>query len=118
MRLIYFSDGGVPLASSRGTSNGPDDVDVRYVLQAFEEMNHCQLTIHMRLDGKYPSIALLVEVNAWERQENVLEAQHLGSCKTTIGYKDRRTMGAAILQAMYQLDEHLAREELAKVKEK
>lgn len=106
------------MASSRGTSNGPDDVDVRYVLQAFEAMNKCHITITMKLDGRSDSVAMIVEVHAWDTVEDVPEARHLGSHKTVIGYKDRRTMEAAILQALYQLDAHLAREELAKVNSK
>lgn len=106
------------MGSSRGTQNGPDDVDVRYVLQAFEAMNKCRITISMRLDGRSDSIALIVEVHAWEGLDDVPEAQHLGSVKSTIGYKDRRSMEAAILQSLYQLDAHLAREELAKVNNK
>jgi len=102
------------LASSRGTSNGPDSVDVRYVLMAFEEMNSCHITISMRLAGKPDNVAMAVEVHAWDTAEDVPEAQHLGSVKLTIGSRDRRTMEAAILQALYQLDAHFAREELAK----
>jgi len=106
------------LASSRGTLNGPDLVDVHAVLIAFEHINSCRLRVELFVQRTTKMEVLQMKVSAFEIQDLDQDPKLLVSHQSTIGFGKARTMDVAILQALYKLDADLANLELAKAEAK
>lgn len=102
------------MASSRDSSNKPDAVDVRYVLQAFQHINRVKIEIRMGVMEVEGEPLLAMEVAAHEADVEVGEASSLASLRLKLGYRECHQMEAAILQALYKLDAELAHLELAR----
>lgn len=102
------------MASSRGTSNGPDVRDVAAVMLAFEHINSCRLELVVGLDHTAKELALAFHLTAWPLEPESGEVRPLASEKSIAGYKDRRTVEVVITQLMYALDAQMAEEEFAK----
>jgi len=118
LRPNCVSNGGVPLASSRDSSRGADSVDVLAVLEAFQEINQCDIKVELfaQFTGKLG--VLQVVLRAVSKPEPDVEPVVLASQQLTLGYNNYRTLEQTILNGLYQLDAALARAELAKVKAK
>lgn len=101
------------MASSRGTSNGPDSVDVGCVMIAFEELNNCRLAVEIRIPVGATDCTLEVEVSAYTRETFCGVPRRLACQRFLTGLKDRRTIDAAILQGLYRVDGVLAHEAFA-----
>jgi len=109
---LYF--GGVGLASSRGSSNGPDVRDVAAIMLAFEHINSCRLSLRVGIAGDARHLGLRFELEAWPKETESGEVKPLASAKSLTGYKDRRTVEVVITQLMYSLDAQMAEEEFEK----
>jgi len=105
------------LASSRGTSNGPDMLDLAAVVDAMERTNGIVITISMRTvkSGLYPCLSVLME--AHDQDHEIGEVPTLAYVRLTTGSHDLRTMEAAIMQSLYKLDAELAAIELRSTNE-
>lgn len=99
------------MASSRGTSNGPDVRDITATMIAFEAINKVRLQVLMGVTQDKHRTVLACEAVAWPVEPESGEVQPLASAKCLIGLSDRRTVDAVILQLMYKLDAELAEEE-------
>jgi hypothetical protein len=116
--IAVFSVGGVPLASSRGTSNGPDVQDVTYALLAFESINQVEIVITIRRRDSGTESVLELRAEAYTKEKEGTEATLLASTRHLAGSNDRRTMDAAIMQLTYKLDALLATGEFGRVMNK
>jgi hypothetical protein len=103
------------LASSRGTSNGPDVQDVIHTILAFEAINQVRFSLVIgRVDNGKES-CLQMTADAWPKEDVPGDHSPLASAKYVIGLSDRRTMDACIMQLMYKLDAVLAAGEFSKL---
>jgi len=116
--LLFVSLGGVPLASSRDSSNSADSVDVLAVLQAFQEINKCEIKVELFAQCTGKLGVLQVVLRALALPEPDVERVVLASQQLTLGYSTGRTLDQVILNGLYQLDAALARAELAKTRTK
>lgn len=104
------------MASSRGTSNGPDTVDVASVMRAFEEMNCVHLVVTLRTckGEETPDFWLEGKALSWHDTNGVRQLLAYQSVKC--GSTGLKTMDAAVLNLLYALDFQLAEVEWAKSK--
>ena len=106
------------MALNHGSSGGVDCVDVKYVLEAFEHINKCRLSVQVTIQGQGPHLGLVVEMFAYSRPVDLSEVRCLASQRLIVGSVGPRTMEAAILQGLYSLDAQMAAEEFAKADKK
>lgn len=104
------------MASSRGTSNGVDWKDIALAVVAFEEQCRCRFILTMRScpDATEPDLW-------WEAKAVGIEGASvvpvlLASAQCRCGQEQYRTMEAAILFLLYQLDFQLGEREWAKTR--
>lgn len=102
------------MAASRFSSNTPDAVDVRYVLQAFQHINRVKIEIRIGVLEHEGEPLLAMEIAAHEASVEVGDQSSLASVKLKLGYKESHQMEAVILRALYKLDAELAEHELAR----
>jgi len=102
------------LALKQGSSSGVDCVDVKYVLAAFQEINHCRLIVELTIQGTPARPDLILGVMAWGNEDVDAEPVLLASQRSPVGSVGPRTMESAILQALYALDAQLAEAEFVK----
>lgn len=95
--------------------NSVDVVDVVSVLDAFEVLNSCHLTVEVHVEQGRVDTLLVVEMRAWVKDCDKLAVQPLASLKQMIGLSAPRTLEAVILQGLYGLDAQLAEGEFARV---
>lgn len=102
------------MAASRISSNSPDVVDLVAVIEAFQEINNCVITLRGRVEpaGGRPSLTFLVE--AHDKKSEIGEAPTLGWVRCVIGSSQHATMESAILWSLYQLDGQIAATEMGK----
>jgi len=110
-----FIRGGVPLATSRLSSNNPDLQDVASVMDAFETINKCSITLHGKVVGVAGARKLQLIVSAMETNEDLPDQGYLASVNVDLGCGSHRTMEGAMLWALYQLDWRLAEIEVGRV---
>jgi hypothetical protein len=108
---IVYSFGGVALASSRGSSNGSDIVDVTNVMLGFEFMNQVDLTVRFRRVDDGPASDLLLTVDAFSRKEEEAGQPPWGSASVKCSALNLRTLESAVIAALYRLDFQLAERE-------
>ncbi len=107
--------GGVKLALKEGSSSGVSYVDVLHVLGAFEVLNKCRIVVRLTTQGAGSQLQLVMELVAFDILEGLPEARRLASQRLIVGSLGPRTMEAAILQALYQLDALMAAEEFESI---
>ena len=100
------------MATSRFSSNSPDVIDVGAVMEAFEQINQCAITIFGKVEDVRDRKELCWLVQALDTKEDVPDLKVLASVKCHLGSGSHRTMEAALLWALYQLDAQIARYEL------
>lgn len=91
-----------------------DVVDVMSVLDAFQSINTCHLTVEMWLESGQGVKVMVLEMRAWDVGADKQAVQPLASLLQRIGLSGPRSMEAAILQGLYGLDAQLAEKEFAK----
>ena len=96
------------MASSRDTSNGPDWKDIAAALQAFQSQEELDLTVILRAVGTENRPDLEVEVQARPKLIWKQEAAPWDYVKLTCSATQRKTLEAALLAALYQLDFRIA----------
>lgn len=97
------------LATSRISSNSPDLVDVSAVMEAFQQINNCLITLHGRVVSVRGAQELVMIVSALELPEDSPDHTYLASVNVHLGSGQHRTMEGAILWGLYQLDWELSR---------
>jgi len=101
------------LAVSRLSSNNPDLQDVAAVMDGFQTINKCAITIFGRVEGPAGARRLALIVSAQDTEEDVPDPKFLASVSVDLGCGSHRTMEGAILWALYQLDWRIAQHELS-----
>lgn len=100
------------MAVSRLSSSTPDLQDVAAVMDGFQEINKCYITIFGRVEGAAGARRLVLIVSAQDTAEDVPDPKFLASVNVDLGCGSHRTMEGAILWALYQLDWRIAEQEL------
>lgn len=106
------------MASSRGSSNSADVVDVTTVLEAFQGINQCRLVIALTTVTDGPAADLLITMEAYDRRPQAPGAQPLASVSVTCSALGLRTLDSAVLAALYRMDFQLADLEFERTKNK
>jgi len=96
------------LASSQNSLHNPDWLDVGEIVKAFQEMNKVHITLFGRVEDVHGSQQLTFLITAEEAEYATAEPAVLASVKCHLGSGNHRTMEAAIMWALYQLDWQLA----------
>ena len=103
------------MASSRGTSNGPDVRDCAEALRAFEEQNRVRIVITVRPCRGQEAADFWLEGKA-------LSEHDVSGVRTLLAFASVKclgsrhtTMDSAVLALLYQLDFQLAEKEFASV---
>lgn len=92
-------------------------MDVASALGAFELLNRCALEIRLSPVMRNGTPDIAVTVIAHKSREEIGEVPPLGSSKFTLGAQGFRTMEAATLFGLYQIDFQLASDEFDKTKD-
>jgi len=100
------------LATSRFSSNSPDVIDVGAVMEAFQQINQCAIIIYGKVEELEGRGQLCWLVQALDTKDDVPDPRVLGSVKCHLGSGSHRTMEAAVMWALYQLDAQIARYEM------
>jgi len=100
------------LASSRISLNSPDVIDVAAVIQAFEQINKCEITVFGKVESVHGQDCLTFLVGAQDNTTDLPDHRYLASVKCSLGLYGHRTMESAILWALYQLDWEMAKYEM------
>jgi hypothetical protein len=87
-------------------------IDVGAVMEAFEQINQCFITIFGKVEELDGGKQLIWLVQAMDTKEDVPDPKVLGSVKCHLGSGGHRTMEAAVMWALYQLDAQIARYEM------
>jgi hypothetical protein len=103
------------LASSRGTSNGPDVLDWVTYWAAFEVINGCRLVLETSLVDHRGEAVRFQRLTAWERKPESGVQPPLVLASVDMRVEGKMTMAAATLQLLYLLDGKLAAGEFAKI---
>jgi len=106
------------LASSRGTSSGPDALDSATALQAFQDQNKVRIVVTLRLvaNGGPPDFWLEGKALSQVSADGVRSLLAFASVKC-LGSR-HQTTDAALLALLYALDFQLAEKEFDMVKKK
>lgn len=102
------------LGSSRGTSNGPDAVDVAAVLVAFEQMNQLRLIVTLRTCEGMETPDCWLEGKALSKVSVSGVRSLLAFASVRCGSTGLKTLDSAVLNLLYALDFQLAENELAR----
>jgi len=111
MRPVYVY-GGVPLASSRYSSNTADMIDIAAVMEAFEEINQVRITVSITLEGTGSERGLRIGAVAEERRGEDTEVTTLASASASFSATNLKTAEAAVLHILYMLDGKIAYAEI------
>lgn len=96
------------MALKRGGSNSADVVDVMALLEAFEEMNGCRVSVEMMLTKEGGIRDLWLQATAWERGGELPDPKVLTSVNATCSAINLRSLDAAVIRILYTLDGKLA----------
>lgn len=102
----------VPLASSRGTSNGPDWKDLAEMLAAFEDINKVRIELCFARWTTEGNADLSVSCKAWEQNADRRVARPLGFVNAQWNVGKWKTIEGLLTFLLYQLDFELGRHEL------
>lgn len=103
------------MATSRGTTNGPDWADVAGMLAAFEDQNKCRIdvTFSRWTTADQPDISVVAK--AWEREADRRVAKPLAFTNVIWRAERLKTLEGLIFFLLYQLDFQLAENEFATI---
>jgi hypothetical protein len=109
-RLLYFQKGVNPLASSRGTLNGPDWRDVATAMVEFQEMWNGVILIGITasMKGRLPNLSLTASM-ALPGNGNAAHAFSASASVSMLAGPSMDTDGA-LLYLLYELDKDLYRQ--------
>lgn len=94
----------LPLASSRGTSNGPDVTDIAVMFHAIQELHGVVLNLSMSPAGELPDTRLaLVAVATKDRRIDGV-AVHSVSRKRFFPCGDSSTFEGCIFRLLHEID--------------
>lgn len=102
------------MASSRGSLNQADVVDLVAVMEAFEEMNQVVLTLTGRVETVADKRQLVFLFQAHDKEKEIGEVPSLASVRCVIGLRDHKTLESAFLWSLYRIDGELAKVEFRK----
>jgi hypothetical protein len=94
--------------------SGPDVLDVTAVIQAFEQINTCRITVLGSVADRDGLQTLCWIISAQEDLEDVPEQKYLASVNVSMNGGGHRTIEGAIMWALYQLDWQLSKHEIAR----
>ena len=92
------------MATSRLSSNTPDLQDVSATLIAFEEINKCKIILFGRVAVVRGARELSMIVTAEELEADIPDPPVLASVNVHLTSGQHRSLEAAIMWALYQLD--------------
>lgn len=101
------------MASSRYSSNGPDEVDITTFMVAFEAINKLKLSVELSVQNKGPVAEMIVQVTAWTLSDPSVGPPPSVLLSVRAGVAPHQTLQAAILQLLYVLDGRLDEREAA-----
>jgi len=96
--------GGVSLASSRGTSNGPDVTDVVVMMKALEEVHGVQLSLLLSPAGELPDCRMCVVGVAMRNSLRRGGQPNSVSRKRFFPSGDAKTLEGLIYRLLHELD--------------
>lgn len=99
------------MASSRDTSNGPDEIDIAVFMSAFQGINKLKLSVELTVVDRGHLCEMQVQVTAWTLQTELTELPPSVLLSVRRPLEPRQTLNAAILQLLYLLDGRLAESE-------
>lgn len=102
----------IPLASKQPLSNVLDVRDVIYLLEAFEELNSCILSVSFSLTRKAGKEDLKVEIVASSTRSANVDPARLASVNSSLSALNTLSMEGATMHALYLMDAELARIEM------
>lgn len=105
--------GGVPLASKKRVSATTEGVDVAYLIEAFQSLNSCILSISFELTVRSGRPDLMIIATAYTINPASAERVVLVSWRSSLSQSNCRTLEAATILSLYRLDGLLAQHELA-----
>jgi len=111
-----FMTGGVSLATNRYSLNNPDLTDVGAVMIAFEAINNCAITLYAKLENTNGNRQLVWLAQALDTKEDVPDPKVLASVKCHLGCGSHRTIEAALMWTLYQLDFQISQAEMERTK--
>lgn len=95
-----------------GLKNGSSQIvgakELAYLMAAFEEVNKARITVALTVGQAKGKVDMLIEVLAWPLEGEPPGVKPLGSSKFFLGVQGFRSMEAAILFGLYQIDFALA----------
>lgn len=99
------------MASSRGTSNGPDWQDIAEMIAAFEDQNRVSIEISLSrwTTGDMPDLSVVGK--AWERDADRRVAKPLAFQNVRCRAERVRSLEGVVTYLLYQLDFLLAEHE-------
>lgn len=92
------------MASSRGTSNGPDWKDIASALFAFEYQEKCQVRISIEAAGTPEEPDLSIQAIAVQVEKSGLEVSTLASANVTCSATCLVSLEAQLFRLLYALD--------------
>lgn len=92
------------MASSRGTSNGPDWQDVAQAVLNYEKFNTCAIKIVIEARPGQKASDLLIVASAYERNSVDGEASRWASASVSCRQQGYVGLEAAIMKSLYDLD--------------
>ena len=92
------------MASSRGTSNGPDWKDVTQALVNYERFWGCQITLSIHLDGSNDVRVMMLEARADPTNNSNSGLLHSVLVSASMRSLNAVTLSAAILNVLHKLD--------------
>jgi len=96
--------GGVSLASSRGTQNGPDVTDVSALILAIQELHQAHVVVVMCPDGKFGSGGLILEAAASRASTTSGGAGRSVSRSVPFPNRNSKTLEGALFKLLHELD--------------
>lgn len=108
----------LPLASSRGASNGPDATDTAEALRAFQDQNDVRIVVTLRLVANGGPADFWLEGKALSRVDTSGVRSLLAFASVRCLGSHHKTTDAALLALLYALDFQLAEAEFDKVEQK
>jgi len=100
------------LASSRGSSNSPDAVDIATVMSAFQGINRVTLDVKLTVTDNGAYSHLMLEATATDCRPLSGDQKRLDSLSVKRPWNAPQSMEAAILQLLYALDFQLGDREM------
>lgn len=101
------------MASKRGLSATADAVDVAYLLDAFQHMNSCILSVSFELTVRSGRPDLLMSAQAFTVDAVTAERVPLVSWKSSLRQSNWATLEAAFICCLYRVDGLLAAREMS-----